>query len=118
MRYKYPEITFSDRSFFYYGIPLNVYFAPTKEEFKEVHKAWKSVFDYHKKDKLPSKYVGLVLNYIFLKAKEDFEESQEREQKLTWEIREQDIEIKELQEKIKELQEELKKAKQFKLNFN
>jgi len=118
MQYKYPEITFSDRSFFYYGIPLNVCFAPTKEEFKEVHKAWKSVFDYHKKDKLPSKYVGLVLNYIFLKVEEDRQEARERNQKETWKIREQNIEIKELQEKIKELQEELKKAQQFKLNFN
>ena len=118
MQYKYPEITFDESSYFYYGMPLYVCFAPQKEEFPEVHKAWDSVFDNHKKDKLPSKYVGLVLNYIFLKIEEDREKAKEREQKETWKIRGQNIEIKELQEKIKELQEELKKAQQFKLNFN
>jgi len=118
MKYKYPDINFTDSSFSYYNTALNIWFAPDGADSTEVNEAWDSVFDYHKKDKLPSKYVGLVLNYIFLKAKEDFKESQEREQKLTWEIREQNFEIEELQEKIKELQEELKKAKQFKLNFN
>jgi len=118
MQYKYPEITFSESSFYYYGMPLYICLSPKKKEFPEVHKAWKSVFDYHKKDKLPSKYVGLVLNYIFLKIEEDRQEAKEKKQKQTWKIREQNIEIKELQEKIKELQEELKKAQQFKLNFN
>jgi hypothetical protein len=118
MQYKYPEITFNESSFYYYGMPLYICLSPKKEEFPEVHKAWKKVFDSRKKDKLPSKYVGLVLNYIFLKIEEDRQEAKEREQKETWKIRGQNIEIKELQEKIKELQEELKKAQQFKLNFN